>query len=343
MSDVRWKHISKIHEDGIRYMENRRDGNVKSILTPWVKFNEAGIGGLEWGSITTIAAQSGGGKTLITNDITTNAHQLNPDQDFGVLNFQFEMTNRATAVREFVSTIAKDPMLPDTDYKALLSVGKPVHEAYLEKIRKHCEKVKHRDIFQVDVPMTVEQMKICILDFYKTMNKPIIVTIDHSILIRKAAGEKDKFDSLYNLGEMLTELKKVIPVIFIVLTQMNRSIEMPERKIPGTAANYPNRSDIFGADALYQHSDILVAINLPNKSQGLTVYGSAQYVVNKHTLVMHFLKVRNGEPTDCFFEEDFKNMQIREVVAPPQHIVSLRTAKTAYNNPNNPNNTNFNP
>lgn len=54
-----WKTINDIHKDGIQYIEDRRLGKVKSIITPWKKFNEAGIGGIEWGSIITIGGRPG--------------------------------------------------------------------------------------------------------------------------------------------------------------------------------------------------------------------------------------------------------------------------------------------
>lgn len=235
-----WKHISEIHKDGLDYMENRRDGSVKSIATPWKKFNDAGIGGLEWGSITTIGGRPGSGKTAIVNLITRSAHRLNPTQDFCVLDFQFEMSNKTTAVREFSSIVKKT-------YKELVSVDKPVDQHDLNVIKQYVSRDSEKEIYQIDVSMTVTQMKQTIMEFLADKKKPTIVTIDHSVLIKKDASEKDKFEMLYNLGEMLTELKRAYPVIFIILTQMNRSIEDHTRKIPGTVGNYPTTADIFGA------------------------------------------------------------------------------------------------
>ncbi len=60
---------------------------------------------------------------------------------------------------------------------------------------------------------------------------------------------------LYELGEALTELKKQYPVWFIILSQLNRDINKPERNKNGQASNFISESDLFGADALMQHAD----------------------------------------------------------------------------------------
>jgi len=312
-----WSHISDIHKAGIAYMEDRRDGIVKSIATPWKKFNDAGIGGLEWGTINTIGGRPGSGKTLIVNQITRQAHSLNKDQDFCVLDFQFEMSNKTTAVREFSSIVRKT-------YKELVSVDRRIDDSDINIIKTYISKGEHKEIYQVDMSMTVDQMKETILLFLHEKGKPTIITIDHSVLIKKDATEKDKFEMLYNLGEMMTELKRAYPVIFIVLTQMNRSIEAQERKIPGTVGNYPTTADVFGADALLQHSDLMVAINKPSEYY-LDIYGPEQYIVDEKTLALHFVKARNGDRSICFFEAQFEHMSIKEMGIPATKKVKLRT------------------
>src|SRR3954451_16490169 len=123
----KWTHISSIRRKALDYMIKRKDGLIESVRTPWKKFNDAGIGGLEWGSITTIAGRPGSGKTLIVNQITRNAFKQNPKQDFAVLDFQFEMKNQSTGVREFSSVIKKS-------YKDLLSVDQPISQDNIDKL-----------------------------------------------------------------------------------------------------------------------------------------------------------------------------------------------------------------
>lgn len=317
----KWKHISEIHKEAIKYMEDRRDGLIQSVKTPWEKFNDAGIGGLEWGSITTVAGRPASGKTLIVNQITRNAHRLNPGQDFAILDLQFEMSSKTTGVREFSSVIKKS-------YKELLSVGAKISDQDIAKAWAHSISQKKSEIYQIDTPMTVAQIKSTVVEFINFVKKPVIVTLDHSVLIKQAAGEKDKFESLYALGECLTEMKKALPVMFIILTQMNRSIEDQSRKIPGTAGNYPTSGDIFGADALLQHSDMLVVINRPSL-YNMDVYGPEQFEVTDKLLALHFLKTRNGDNRLCFFNAEFEHMTIVEIPTPPQRQIQLRRQRSA--------------
>jgi len=312
-----WKHISEIHKEAYDYIVDRRDGKIKSIRTPWAKFNEAGTGGLEWNTIVTIAGRPGSGKTLIVNQITRNAHKLNPTEDFAVLDLQFEMTSKSTGIREFSSVINKS-------YKEILSVDSKLPDEDLNKIWAHTKKSIALDIYQIDTPLTVSQIEREVKNFIIEVQKPTIVTLDHSILVAKSPGDKDKLDVLYDLGEKLTKMKKELPVMFIILTQMNRSIEELNRKVPGTVGNYPTTADVFGADALLQHSDLLAAINRPFL-YNLDTYGPEQFEVTPNLLAIHFLKARNGENSLCFFEAEFKNMSIKEIPPPPTRKITLRS------------------
>jgi len=145
-----------------------------------------------------------------------------------------------------------------------------------------------------------------------------IVTLDHSLLLKKAPFEKDKYDTLYNLGEAITELKRRYPIAFIILSQLNRSIDNPERNEDGKYGNYILESDIFGSDALLQHADTLIGLNRPGK-QKIRFYGPDRYVIeNDRVLVMHFLKCRNGDNRMSFFRAEFERMKVTEMETPPQ-------------------------
>lgn len=318
MESKPWKSIGEIHEESLKYIEGRRNGSLKSIKLPWSSFNDAGIGGIEWGSITTIAGRPASGKTLIKDMIETSAHSLNPTQDFAILRFQYEMSNKSTGVREFSGVIKRT-------YKEILSVDSLISEYDLNRIKDYCYKTKDSEIYQIDEPMTVTRMEKSIMEFIEEVKKPVLVTIDHSILIEKGASEKDIFESLYFLGKRLTYMKKRFPVAFIVLTQMNRTIEDADRKKNGIAANYPTTADIFGADALLFHSDIVVVINRPSL-YNITEYGPEKFEVTENLLALHFLKTRNGANKLCFFDAMFEHMNIREIADPPSLKRSRRTS-----------------
>jgi hypothetical protein len=130
-----------------------------------------------------------------------------------------------------------------------------------------------------------------------------IITLDHSLLLKKAPFEKDKLDTLFALGEALTDLKRKYPIAFIVLSQLNRDIDRPERNEDGKYGNHILESDIYGADALLQHADTLIGVNRP-------------VIEDMSVLVFHFIKARNGDTRMSFMRAEFDKMRVSEMPTP---------------------------
>ena len=116
MSKQAWKGQHNAFQEALRYMLDRQSGKEKSIYTPWPKFNDAITDGLEWNTLTVIGGRPGSGKTLIKDQIVRESFVLNPEDKFRVLEFQFEMVGRTSAMREFSSLTGKT-------YKQLCSAG----------------------------------------------------------------------------------------------------------------------------------------------------------------------------------------------------------------------------
>jgi replicative DNA helicase len=316
-----WKSQKEGFADSLKYLKGRMDGVIKSIKTPWEKFNDATTDGLEWHSMTVIGGRPGSGKTLIKDQIVREAFRLNPNESFRVLEFQFEMLARTSAIREYSSVLGKS-------YKYLCSADGKLTQEDLQICYNYAKEKVVLPIDIVEEPITVNEFKQAVAD-YMQHNMIVntsgdyeytktIVTLDHSLLLKKAPFEKDKFDTLYNLGEAITELKRKYPIAFIILTQLNRGIDNPERNEDGKYGNYILESDIFGSDALLQHADTLIGINRPGK-QKIRFYGPDRYIIDDDkVLVLHFLKCRNGDNRMSFFKAQFERMRITEMPTPPQ-------------------------
>jgi replicative DNA helicase len=316
-----WKSQKEGYNDSLRYLKGRMEGVIKSIKTPWDKFNDATTDGLEWHSMTVIGGRPGSGKTLIKDQIVREAFKLNPTESFRVLEFQFEMLARTSAIREYSSVLGKS-------YKYLCSAD---GKLTLDDLQICYNYAKEKVVLPIDIveePITVNEFKEAVADYMKEhmiLNNngeyeytKTIITLDHSLLLKKAPFEKDKFDTLYNLGEAITELKRKYPIAFIILTQLNRGIDNPERNEDGKYGNYILESDIFGSDALLQHADTLIGINRPGK-QKIRFYGPDRYIIeDDKVLVLHFLKCRNGDNRMSFFKAQFERMRITEMPTPPQ-------------------------
>jgi len=316
----KWKDQRQGFTEALAYMKGRMLGEITSFKTPWPKFNDAATDGLEWNTTTIIAGRPGAGKTLIKDQIIRESFKLNPGLDFRVLEFSLEMSSKSTALREYSSVLHKP-------YKKLCSAdGTSLTEGEIQSCYEYAkERVKY-PIDVIEESCTVIEFRDTIIEYmeeYSYMNdtgvkqyKKTVVTLDHSLLLETAAYE-DRSEMLYSLGKVLTSLKRKYPIAFIILSQLNRSIDNPERNEDGKYGNYILESDIFGADALLQHADILLGVNKPAK-QKIRFYGPDRYIIeDDNVLAFHFLKCRNGEPRLSFFRSQFHIMEIIEMDTPP--------------------------
>ena len=311
-NDKSWVGQHAAFSEALKYMNARQKGEEKSIYTPWPKFNDAATDGLEWNTLTVIGGRPGSGKTLIKDQIIRESFILNPNDDFRVLEFQFEMVGRTSAIREFSSVTGKT-------YKELCSAGSILQSEILNKCLLYAKERVKNPVDIVSTPLTVNQIHEQI-DMYMNLHKgkKTIITLDHTMLVKRAPYQNNSLDMLFELGEFFTQCKRNYPCLFIVLSQLNRNIDNPDRAIDGKYGNYILESDIFGSDAMLQHADMLIGINRPAK-QKIRFYGPDRYIIeDDRTLVLHFLKARNGDARMSFFKAKFEKMQIIEMNTPGQ-------------------------
>jgi len=302
--------------EAMKYIQDRRTGRISSFKTPWTGLNSAGINGLEWGSMLTVAARPGSGKTMVASQILREAFSRNPGEKFNILEFQFEMGAKQYGSRDFAAQIAADYNVILSSYRQLEDYRIKLLEQYIEETKKMANNGIHR-LF-LGKPMTSEAMYEAMHYYFNELGgAPMLVTIDHSWLIKKAPSDKEKIATLYNTVEMLMKVKNELPVIIIMLSQLNRTIDEAARKIPGSIANYPTSSDIFGGDALMQGSDMVVVLNRPAKA-GIRSYGPQKFMADEKKIFMHLIKVRNAANDDdmLYFDAEFNRQRMIEIPPP---------------------------
>lgn len=327
----------EILEEGLQYIEDRRVGKIKSLLLPWAGLNNAGVAGLEWGSMLTIGARPGSGKTMFVSQILRESKLLNPTQDFNILEFQFEMGARQTASRDFASQVGLDYNQVLSTYTQVDEFAIKMMKQYLDDSRSFQKMGNYRT--QINEPLTVRGMEEAIYKVYQGLNaKPMIITIDHSWLIKKDINEKEKITTLYNTVEMLMKVKNKLPIIVFMISQLNRSIDEPIRKTPGTIGNYPTSSDIFGGDALMQGSDMVLVLTRPFKAD-IEIYGRKEYPCKTDDIFGHILKSRNSadDINLMFLKAEFAKQRMIEVAEPlamnPTGAPPQRRTANRFNNP----------
>ena len=195
---------------------------------------------------------------------------------------------------------------------------------------------------QINNPLTVKDIEQAIKVAYEGLGgKPLVVTIDHSWLIKQDSREREKLNTLYNTVEMLMNIKNKLPIIVIMISQLNRSIDDPARKMPGTLANYPTSSDIFGGDALQQGSDMVVVLNRPFKVDILS-YGNKEYPTTADDIFVHILKNRNSNDNRnlLFMKANFPKQIAFEVPEPqganPTGAAPIRRTANRFTNQQTP-------
>jgi len=303
---LKYDHINKAAEKIVNYIDKRRNGGFKSLATPWKKFNEVCMGGIEWNTITTIAGMSGSGKTAVQGQLETGLFDLNKDEEFCVLSFGFEMMSSKLVGRKLSNKVS----LSTQQLYSGLSDFKLTDEMF-NKVKKEADILKQYEIYYVDIPGTVLQIEQTILQFAGMHSKKgVVVFLDHTLLVRKSGNASDK-DLLYNLMSMFNKLKKVLKVSFVLVSQMNRNIESPER-IQNSNLHFPSKQDIFGADACYMYSDIVLVTHRP-EILGIKSYGPNNWVT-KDLLFWHYLKIREGSPCIATMKNNLKHNQVTDYV-----------------------------
>ena len=288
--------MSKVAQEAIDYIAGRRDHTIVSLKTRWNKFNKQCMGGIEPNTVMTIAGISGSGKSSVANSIQTDIIDLNPNEDIIILTFSLEMVGFRQVGRTLSSKLRKTT-------STLYSSETSLDDDTFRKVINVSNQLKEYPIYFVDSPTTPMQVQEIIDNFYnkyvKGTKKHFIIIYDHALLTKQIGSV---IDTISELERVFIQAKKYPLTSIIQLTQMNRNIENSER-INNPLAQYPMRSDLSSADAVFQGSDYVVVIHRP-EILGIQEYGP-NHLPTTNKVYMHILKNRDaGKPCILEFEND---------------------------------------
>lgn len=303
---LKYKHISKATDEILEYIDKRRKGTVKSLKTRWEKFNNVCMGGIEPNSIYTIGGISGVGKSSFLNSLENDLIDLNPDVDFVILSFNFEMLSSRQVGRKLSKVMKKttQELYSGSSYYELTDND-------MDKISKEAGRIKTYPIYYVDIPGNVEEIKETIIEFSNldfVKDKWLIITLDHTLLTKGRTTNSER-ETLANLQYMFMEMKKYGQNTIIQLSQVNREIENSDR-LNNPSMHFPSRKDIFGGEAVYQASDYVIVLHRPEILQ-IKSYGMGRWPV-ANMIYMHFLKNREGDLKVLSFKNNLRHNQIEE-------------------------------
>ena len=288
--------MSVVAQEAVNYIAGRREHNITSLKTRWMKFNKQCMGGIEPNTVYTIAGISGSGKSSMANLIQTDIIDLNPNEDIIVLTFSLEMVGfrqvgrtLSNKLRRTTSTLySSETDLDENTFKDVINVS---------------NQLKKYPIYFVDNPSTPTQVNNIIRWFYdkyvKNTNKHFVIIYDHALLTKQ---EGSTIETISELERVFIQAKKLPLTSVIQLAQMNRNIEQPER-INNPLSHYPMRSDLSSSDSIFQASDYVLVIHRP-EILNIQEYGPNHLPVNKK-VYLHMLKNRDaGKPCILEFEND---------------------------------------
>lgn len=181
----------------------------------------------------------------------------------------------------------------------------------IEEIEEEAQKLKKQNVLYFDTPRTVKKITETIDWVWNKHKKPMLMFLDHSILVKKSAHHSSTTDMLYELGEEWNIIKKKFPVTGFIASQLNRDIESADRKkVP--AMHYPQKSDLSYSDSIYQVCDFCLISHIPYMLN-LQFYGPQRLPCGQEDVYWHILKNRNNEANKIIrMRADFKNMKIIE-------------------------------
>lgn len=249
---------------------------------------------------------SGSGKSSFVNSLETDLFDLNPNANFCVLNFNFEMLSSRQVGRKLSNKLNKT-----TQELYSSSYGNTLTNSDINKIEEFSQDIRKYPIYYVDMPGNVADIEATIRKFSEeefARNKWLIIILDHTLLTRGRQGSSER-ETLAELQQMFMQLKKYGRNTIIQLSQMNRDIEDKDRILNQTM-HFPMRRDIFGGDSIFQASDYLIVLHRP-EILGIKVYGQNAWPT-ENQVYMHFLKNREGDLKILQFWNNLKYNRIED-------------------------------
>lgn len=288
--------MSVVAQEAVNYIAGRREHNITSLKTRWMKFNKQCMGGIEPNTVYTIAGISGSGKSSMANLIQTDIIDLNPNEDIIVLTFSLEMVGFRQVGRTLSNKLRRTT-------STLYSSETDLDESTFKDVINVSNQLKKYPIYFVDNPSTPTQVNNIIRWFYdkyvKDTNKHFVIIYDHALLTKQ---EGSMIETISELERVFIQAKKLPLTSVIQLAQMNRNIEQPER-INNPLSHYPMRSDLSSSDSIFQASDYVLVIHRP-EILNIQEYGPNHLPVN-NKVYLHMLKNRDaGKPCILEFEND---------------------------------------
>lgn len=244
--------VGTIFDRICREYDTRQPDRQTSGISTGIKKLDQMISGFCPGSVYTIAARTGLGKTTLACNFAINAAA----QGRRVTFFTIEMT-AGEVTEKFLSKLSAVPVLK--------MENRAMNDVELDAFYTAGKKLSPMPINVVDVDRNFHTL-MSHLSAIDAMKSTDLVVVDYVQLL-KQPGNNFKARN-YELGDIMTELKltaKRMGVPFLVLAQLNRSVETAD----GLRA--PNPGDLKDSGSIEQDSNCIMFIHQEQNQYQLIV------------------------------------------------------------------------
>lgn len=296
-----FEHLSQAYNKAGKHLTDIREGKIKPYKTTWQRTNNILGGGLQKSTTITIAGRPGIGKSAYSNRLIFDICECNDISKTIILYWNWEMPNYQQVIREM-------SFKTNHTVQELKSQALAIEE--FNKLKELKTYMSSKPIWMLDKSKNAEFIRrICKEIQAEFPDYQIINLFDHTRLSSES-GKQNEFEEakIKDLYSIARELSVEHEFINIFLSQLNRNIESENRlKNP-----IPVASDLFGADAVGQFSNIIIMLQRPEM---YAVHGLVKYmgITDIHNLIVaHFVKNRDGDVGYVDYEHTLKYNKIIE-------------------------------
>jgi len=276
------KELVRISKEGVNYYKTKYE-----FLHNRIPIN--------YGSVITIAARPGHGKSVLKQAITFDLIKQNPDRRWLIINYQLDMPK----LIELKTDMVREKIIPNKEH--------PITEKEAIEFKNKFPHICSYYIF--DTINNVEDIYIWSSTIIKTVegklgndvNKlSVLVSVDYASKV----PSKERIYTMDLLMNKCTELRKRHNVIFLMLAQLNRTVMEDKRRKDGSYLNRIMDLDLYGSDAFLQHSDMVLALDVPAK-RGIINWSEHGIPITNKTVIISHLKDREQNSPETFIYEQY--------------------------------------
>lgn len=245
---------------------------------------------LNQGTIVSIGARPGHGKTTFRNALIWDIIKNNPEKRINIIDFQLDMDPIALLEKD-IKRLGFDPK------PKKVSVIPKDHEQEKDQIAEHLKRLLSNCDWKVitSIPdiKSMEAWSDSMLTEMTKINPGKqdiinIVTLDFALMVPTS---KEKGIDLVSLMHCFQRIRNKHKALCIVLTQLNREVNEKTRIKNGVFGNRIMDKDFYGSDAFLQYSDLVIGLDVP-ALRGISLWSEKQIPVTDKHVIINIIKDR---------------------------------------------------